>query len=97
MSLDGVTLWYNMGHILHLCIIPQGGNTPLHWACYNGYVTVVEMLLKHGADAKAKDPVSTVPPSSPLYPPMMVHLYPMMLVMMLMLYLYVMRMHHPTG
>ena len=54
------------------------------------------MLLKHGADAKAKDPVSTVPPSSPLYPPMMVHLYPM-LMMMMMLYLYVMLMHHPTG
>ena len=54
------------------------------------------MLLKHGVDAKAKDLVSTVPPSSPLYPPMMVHLYQMMMMMM-MLHLYVMLMHHPTG
>ena len=59
-----------MGHLLHVCIISQEGYTPLHWACVWGHVKVVEMLLKHGADAKAKDIVSTVPPSSPLYPPM---------------------------
>ncbi|EDQ86135.1 uncharacterized protein MONBRDRAFT_11178 [Monosiga brevicollis MX1] len=44
-------------------------DTPLHWACYNGHVKVLEMLLKHGADTEAKNNVSTVPPSSPLYPP----------------------------
>ncbi|EDQ84099.1 uncharacterized protein MONBRDRAFT_30595, partial [Monosiga brevicollis MX1] len=31
------------------------GWTPLHRACRNGYDKVVEMLLKHGADAKAKN------------------------------------------
>ncbi|EDQ84452.1 uncharacterized protein MONBRDRAFT_30228 [Monosiga brevicollis MX1] len=30
------------------------GHTALHWACFNDHVEVVEMLLKHGADAKAK-------------------------------------------
>ncbi|EDQ87735.1 uncharacterized protein MONBRDRAFT_33093 [Monosiga brevicollis MX1] len=71
MSLDGVTLWCNMGHILHVCIIPQAGHTPLHWACHygHGHDKVVEMLLKHGADAKAKNNVSPVPPSSPPLPP----------------------------
>ncbi|EDQ84577.1 uncharacterized protein MONBRDRAFT_12720 [Monosiga brevicollis MX1] len=36
--------------------INQRGNgwTPLHWACYNGHVKASEMLLNHGADAKAK-------------------------------------------
>ncbi|EDQ85735.1 uncharacterized protein MONBRDRAFT_28916 [Monosiga brevicollis MX1] len=67
----------------------KGGYTPMHRACGSGHVKVVEMLLKHGADTEAKNNVSTVPlpPSSPLYPPMMVHLYPMMMLMMMMLYL----------
>ncbi|EDQ84152.1 uncharacterized protein MONBRDRAFT_30538 [Monosiga brevicollis MX1] len=47
------------------------GQTPLHRACFNGHDKVVEMLLKHGVDAEAQNYVSTVPPSSPLYPPMM--------------------------
>ncbi|EDQ87463.1 uncharacterized protein MONBRDRAFT_27345 [Monosiga brevicollis MX1] len=46
------------------------GNTPLHEACFMGHVKVVEMLLKHGADAEAKTSV---------------HLYHMMMMMMLML------------
>ncbi|EDQ88308.1 uncharacterized protein MONBRDRAFT_26336 [Monosiga brevicollis MX1] len=71
------------------------GYTPLHEACRYGHDKVLEMLLKHGADAEAKNDVSTIPPSSPLYPPMMLHLY-LMMMMMLMLYLYVMLMHHPT-
>ena len=80
MSRDGVALWYNMGHIhvLHVCIIPQIDNTPLHMACVKDLVKVVEVLLKHGADTKAKDIVSTglnpLYPFTPL-PMMMVHLY----------------------
>ncbi|EDQ91950.1 uncharacterized protein MONBRDRAFT_23256 [Monosiga brevicollis MX1] len=36
------------------------GQTPLHLACLYGHVKVEEMLLKHGADATAKDVVSTI-------------------------------------
>ncbi|EDQ84151.1 uncharacterized protein MONBRDRAFT_30537 [Monosiga brevicollis MX1] len=32
-----------------------GGRAPLHYACYNGHVKVVETLLEHGVDAEAKD------------------------------------------
>ncbi|EDQ84253.1 uncharacterized protein MONBRDRAFT_30435 [Monosiga brevicollis MX1] len=34
------------------------GRAPLHYACEKGHVKVVEMLLKHGVDAKARDDVS---------------------------------------
>ena len=40
-------------------ITPQGGGTALHVACFNAYSKVVEMLLKHGVDPKAKNNVST--------------------------------------
>ncbi|EDQ85855.1 uncharacterized protein MONBRDRAFT_11416 [Monosiga brevicollis MX1] len=40
---------------------PEDGGTPLHWFCYKGDGKVVEMLLKHGADARAKSGVSTIP------------------------------------
>ena len=75
--------------------MPQDGSTPLHYACDGGHVKVVEMLLKHGADAEAKDNVSTAPLSSPLDGPIMAYLY--CLLMMMTLYLYVMPLiHHAT-
>mmetsp|Transcript_71034 Transcript_71034/g.148592 ORF Transcript_71034/g.148592 Transcript_71034/m.148592 type:complete len:183 (-) Transcript_71034:203-751(-) len=33
----------------------QGGETPLHYACKYGRVSVVEILLAHGASAEARD------------------------------------------
>jgi ankyrin repeat protein len=29
--------------------------TPLHWACYNGHLDMVELLLEAGADPNARD------------------------------------------
>ena len=40
------------------CWAPQTGFTPLHLAADNGHASVVEHLLKAGADKEAKDPVS---------------------------------------
>ena len=49
-----------------VCIIPQKGTAPLHQACMKGNVKVVEMLLTHSVDAKAKTNVSTAPSLIPL-------------------------------
>ena len=70
-------------------MILQRGHTPLHYVCNRGHVEVVEMLLKHGVDTEATDKVSTVPPS-PL--PILYH----MMMLTMLLYLYVMPMHHST-
>ncbi|EDQ90203.1 uncharacterized protein MONBRDRAFT_32099 [Monosiga brevicollis MX1] len=40
------------------------GWTALHVVCLDGHVKLVEMLLKHGADAEAKNYVSKIPSSS---------------------------------
>ena len=33
----------------------QGGRNPLHHAAGNGYLEVVQLLLRHGADKELKD------------------------------------------
>lgn len=40
----------------------NSGNTPLHWACLNGHLEAVKVLLEHGADPtitnqKGHDPI----------------------------------------
>ena len=61
-----VHLCHMMTMMLYLYIMlmyhPQNCQTPLHIACQNSHDKVVEMLLVHGADAQAKNKVSTVPP-----------------------------------
>ena len=37
-----------------------GGRTPCHWACENGHLTTVSMLIERGADIHANDEVRTV-------------------------------------
>ena len=39
----------------------QDGTTPLHWAARLGHTATVEMLLKAGADVKARDKVRPNP------------------------------------
>ncbi|EDQ84260.1 uncharacterized protein MONBRDRAFT_30444 [Monosiga brevicollis MX1] len=39
--------------------LPQYGRTAVHYACDQVHVKVLEMLVEHGADAKAMDDVST--------------------------------------
>ena len=37
------------------------GSTPLHWASHEGHVEVVDYLLDHGADIKAKNTSGETP------------------------------------
>jgi hypothetical protein len=43
---------------------PQDGGTPLHNACFDGHLAVVEALLAKGADVEAKDNVSIARPGA---------------------------------
>lgn len=42
--------------------IPVGGRTPLHLAAGAGELDVVQLLVEHGADTKARDPEFHAPP-----------------------------------
>ena len=39
-------------------LLLQGGMTALHWACWNGHLEVVKLLLNNNADISATDEVS---------------------------------------
>ena len=39
-------------------LLLQGGYTALHWACSNGHVEVVKLLISNNADVAATDNVS---------------------------------------
>lgn len=37
------------------------GNTPLHWAALRGHLSVVDVLLEHGADVNIRDRMNRTP------------------------------------
>ena len=39
-------------------LLLQGGYTALHWACRNGHVEVVKLLMSNNADISATNTVS---------------------------------------
>ena len=39
-------------------LLLQGGSTALHWACRNGHVEVVKLLMSNNADISATTKVS---------------------------------------
>ena len=43
-------------------ISPQYGDTPLHWAAYQGHIEVVQLLLMSHANLNIKNDVSTESP-----------------------------------
>jgi hypothetical protein len=54
------TLQCHKQAVLKYCVLirlPQNGKTALHWAASNGDSQMVEMLLRHGANAKSRDNV----------------------------------------
>lgn len=44
-------------YVFLFCHFPQFGQTPLFFACKNGHVEIVEMLLQQGADVNVCDVV----------------------------------------
>jgi ankyrin repeat protein len=48
-------------HFSEVFLDCQDGDTPLHWACTNGFVDVVQVLLDHGADYSHANTVRILP------------------------------------
>lgn len=47
--------------IIVIVVVIQDGKTALIWACRNGNIAAVEVLLQHGADVHEPDKVSFHP------------------------------------
>ena len=44
--------------LLYVCLSPQSGNTPVHYASSDASAEVVQFLLDHGANLHATNQVS---------------------------------------
>jgi len=52
---DGSVLRFLLAHGADINVQNQFGETPLHFASFNGALEVVRLLLEHGADVQAKN------------------------------------------